>query len=563
VASAARSPRPWTGVWTVLACAGLAAVLYPYSYGLHNNHSLQIALVNLLHDPTLYPGDPFMATMDGYATFFWPIAAWVTRWLPIEPTFFVGHLFTLVATYSAIYEIARAIDREDPWAPHLACWMYLWWSQDLGGESLHWFYWAHTPVATAVGFWAIVLALRKRWLWAFAAAGVAFDVQAMQGLYLVGAFSAARLLERRRISGELIAGWVLWIVAAAPTFVLIARSSGGEGAADMGEILRAFFPAHFYASTFPAEEWLAIIAAVLMFAVSALATWREPVAMRVILLGGALLAFMVVGGAATELTQLGVLLKLHVFRASSFFVTLALCLTAVAASRLVKARSRSNAQLLLGIGFVLALATLGPIFPYLADGKRVVLLAVLVLGGLAAVSLWRPNAAALAAGIAVAGVLGAWLCWGRLENPYAYFGELNIYEQAGDWERVQRWARENTMPADRFLTPPYLEGFRVFSERPVVGEWKDAAAVMWSREYTDYWRTWYTRMGGTFERRYDQPIWKRLEASWSALPLGEVERIARDYDADYILFRRDDYERIGWGGELLYDGPLFVVVARR
>jgi hypothetical protein len=86
---------------------------------------------------------------------------------------------------------------------------------------------------------------------------------------------------------------------------------------------------------------------------------------------------------------------------------------------------------------------------------------------------------------------------------------------------------------------------------------------MWSREYTDYWRPWYTRMGGTFERRYDQPIWKRLEASWSALPLGEVERIARDYDADYILFRRDDYERIGWGGELLYDGPLFVVVARR
>ena len=57
------------------------------------------------------------------------------------------------------------------------------------------------------------------------------------------------------------------------------------------------------------------------------------------------------------------------------------------------------------------------------------------------------------------------------------------------WRGVQIWAKENTKPTNLFLTPPYMTGFRIFSQRPIVGEWKDGTQQYFDAEYAyEWWR---------------------------------------------------------------------------
>jgi len=56
------------------------------------------------------------------------------------------------------------------------------------------------------------------------------------------------------------------------------------------------------------------------------------------------------------------------------------------------------------------------------------------------------------------------------------------YEKRGDWIGVQLWAKENTPIDAMFITPPYLQGFRIYSERGAVAEWKDGTQQYFDTE---------------------------------------------------------------------------------
>lgn len=57
-----------------------------------------------------------------------------------------------------------------------------------------------------------------------------------------------------------------------------------------------------------------------------------------------------------------------------------------------------------------------------------------------------------------------------------------------NWLAAQTWARQNTPPETVFLTPPSSSGFRSFSQRSIVGDSKDGAAVFYTWEYTKLWQ---------------------------------------------------------------------------
>lgn len=60
-------------------------------------------------------------------------------------------------------------------------------------------------------------------------------------------------------------------------------------------------------------------------------------------------------------------------------------------------------------------------------------------------------------------------------------------EPKGDWQKAQIWAKENTPPDSAFMVPPNKTGFRIFSERPILGDIKDGAVVMYSSIYAKKW----------------------------------------------------------------------------
>jgi len=48
------------------------------------NNELHFPLVQVLNDPALYPGDPFAATLAGYASMVWPLVAIPARWIELQ-----------------------------------------------------------------------------------------------------------------------------------------------------------------------------------------------------------------------------------------------------------------------------------------------------------------------------------------------------------------------------------------------------------------------------------------------------------------------------------------------
>jgi hypothetical protein len=91
---------------------------------------------------------------------------------------------------------------------------------------------------------------------------------------------------------------------------------------------------------------------------------------------------------------------------------------------------------------------------------------------------------------------------------------------SGDWRDVQDWVRLNTPKDAIFLTPPQETGFRVFSERTVVGEWKDGTQQYFDEEFALEWG-------------------RRMEAlgpqGFVKLPDARLLELAQRYRAAYVV----------------------------
>ncbi len=92
------------------------------------------------------------------------------------------------------------------------------------------------------------------------------------------------------------------------------------------------------------------------------------------------------------------------------------------------------------------------------------------------------NRAAAGSSIALAAVLGLGIVR-FIERPYPW---LTSGEETA-WLEVQHWARSQSDPGSRFITPPYLSGWRVGSHRSSFGELKDGALLFYSGEPVFVW----------------------------------------------------------------------------
>src|SRR5947209_3985543 len=59
--------------------------------------------------------------------------------------------------------------------------------------------------------------------------------------------------------------------------------------------------------------------------------------------------------------------------------------------------------------------------------------------------------------------------------------------QSDPWVAAQLWARQNTPRDALFLTPSKPGGFRIHSERSVVGEWRDGTQLYFTGSFAPVW----------------------------------------------------------------------------
>jgi hypothetical protein len=534
----------------LLALAG--TVLVGYRYG-DSNHGITVPILKRLMDPGLYPGDVMVATAEAFPTVFYRALALL---LPgpgsIPAAFFFLYVATMAVTFAGVYRIGRWAGGDAAGA--LAVLFAIPVRIGLAGEALYRPAFSHSHVASALAIWAIAWFLEGRRFLPLLVLSIGAYNHLLYSVYVLVPMLLAVLWERRaagpRRTLQLLA------VALLPLLPLAvwAAARGTPMTPEWLELLRLRSAHHSFPSAFLSD----LPGAAALLALGALAASALPLERRRLValfaLGTAVL--FVVGTLFTEWMPLKAVLQLQPHRSWRFLMVL---LQAVVAAGIVSGYreggvARVVAALTAVVVFVPGLEVMLPAAvaaqaitgrPAAAPWARLAAAAALLL-----VSGWGRRApsvefladivsqssaplvmgaAALAVLIAVgrqmggtarrvlaAGAAAGVVLW---MGPQAY-AMARVRWEGGGWREAQDWVRRSTPKDAVLLTPPREAGFRVFSERTVVGEWKDG-----TQQYFDdaFVREWGDRMQAL---RGD---------AYPSLSDDELMGLAARYGASYIV----------------------------
>lgn len=98
-------------------------------------------------------------------------------------------------------------------------------------------------------------------------------------------------------------------------------------------------------------------------------------------------------------------------------------------------------------------------------------------------------------------------------NAFHFKNPLEFPKEKNDWIDVQLWAKDNTDKSAKFLVPPNQTGFRIFSQRSIVGDVKDGAVVVYSQQYALTWKEIMSDLKN-YERK-DEKGFKDLQRMYS------------------------------------------------
>jgi len=542
----------------LLAIAG--TIVTGYRFG-DSNHGITIPILKRLMDRTLYPGDVMVATAEKFPTVFYRALAFVLPGTDAIPAaFFVLYVIAIAATLAGAYRIGRWAG--GPWAGILCLLFAIPVRIGLAGEALYRVAFSHSHLASALTIWAIVWFVEGRRALPLLVLALGAYNHLLYSVYVLVPMALVVLWEGRESRDGRRAGMLL-ALAAVPLLPLViwTLSRGVPMTPEWLGLLRLRSAHHSFPSFFGND--LPDAAALLALAV--LAASRAPGDRKRLLalfLAGTALQF-VLGTVFTEYWPIKAVLQYQPHRGWRFLMLL---LRAMAAAGIVEGyRAGALSRVAAGAtGVILFLPGLEALLPLAVLAQAAVgrppaapwarLLAVAIVASLtgwddrAVVdTLTNANirllmhplvlaAAALAMMVAVARdstprarqVLTATAAALTLAVlfPYAY-RVARVRWESGSWRAAQNWVRENTPPGAVLLTPPQEAGFRVFSERTIVGEWKDG-----TQQYFDdaFVREWGSRMEG-------------LGDEYARFPDEQLLALAHRFGAGYIVVPRRNRPR--------------------
>jgi len=589
---AAGSTRTGPGVPLVTSLLLLTTLILNwegYDFG-GRNHSIQIPLVKTLLDPTLFPLDPIRTSFDGFATFFFHGVAVVVRLAgDLELAFFVLYLASLAALVSGAYAFGTTAFG-GAGSGVLTVALFVSGFRSLAGETSHWSGLTHAEATGALLIWALVLYLRGRRLTGWALVGISFDFHGLAALYVASMLFADGVA--RRVEGglkELARGVALFTLLAAPGLLWVLGSAWSDpipSIPDWLHIMRERSSLH----AFPFSSEPAVYARyALLLCLGWLgfrATPRGPLHRHVIPFAVAVALSCAAGIVFAEWIPVPLLIRAQLLRSTKWLTYLVLTLIAgLARARWSEGPGERVSVALAVAGIMLREPTWLAIALALwlmrgpgTWGRAPVVAGCLALAAAGATDAIRPPlglgleapavhfarllsgpttlvCAALFALLRAAesrvrvqraiGAVAAVVCLGWLA-PEVYARHHSSTWQ-DSWTRVQEWARESTPRETVFLTPPATSGFRAFSERGTVGEWKDGTQQFFSNRFAlEWWRRMRDLGGGRGEAYHEMGRRRLID-------------VGRRYGATYVVF---------WSGKSLvlprvFETPDYVVYELR
>ncbi len=528
---------PGAGVLLLSALfIGFHLLAHGYRFGVvEDAHAIHLPFLLQTLDPSLFPGDPMLATRAGYPSFYFQLVALATSLASIPTLFLVIHLLTLLAYLAAAagLSLRLAPDR----MPLRPLWVGLLLTLSLlpvlGGDDLILRSALPRHVGMALALWALLAGLLEWRLLAFALAGLLINLHALSGAFALLLLLGGDLLRLpwRRWAAPLLAA-ALGLILALPTLIWSWQVREPITPAWI-DLLRLRSAQHSFPLTWPLTDFVAFG---LWIGLAGLGWWPQRRSAQGRWLAGAAVAvalLALIGFLGAEVWPVGLVLRWQLFRSTKFLTLLALPLVV----RWLLSRWDRG-----GLARAGSLVVLLALF---APWPRVWIVGVLVgtlltagaywesLDALAQLVMARMQAASggrlrrlMSWPAGVRWTLGALLLALVVSTAAAFTQPQVPPNLLAAWRDVQAWARQNTPVDATFMTPPYYYGFRVESERPVVGEWKDGTQQYFSVPFTAAW----------WQRMQDLHAANASDTRYNDLSAAEVTALAQKYQARFAVF---------------------------
>ena len=548
--------------WATLFAA--ASVLFTGYHVYCANQDLQIPLVRLLNDPSLYPHDPFAATLPYYASLVWRVVALCARSVPLEPVLLV---FFIVARVLAIYaagNLALALAPRSRLAMAAAMAFI---ATDpvpiIGGGTILAPYFEQTSLAVGLFMMAMAAFYRRGPVaWAIWLA-VGFNCNSLYGVYALTYFGAVLLIgsDHRREWKRWLGSLGLFAMLSIPEIALSAAAFGkGTVSADLWlAACHARVPHHIFLSTWPWIKFVRFTILMLVVACAMRRGRRAADARRQVFTWMAVSVAWVMIAMAAEGLRSPSMLILQPARATDLWscfgviALMAVCLGSVEASLPSLGKLRWGGALLALIPFVLfhpvgyaglVLAVLlvasGCLLPKrrpplpsiqesFPEGESAVRPPARTPGGIVSTG----NRLTVAVAILILAI--GFRAFGERVRITGRLSTALVIAHSGSIRGVCDWARASTSKDATFLVNPNWGEFRALSVRPAFVTWEDGSALLWYRPFAVSWSERMQALGCdvTNGRLPGRHINRRFDRLYAALTDSDAFRLAERYYVRY------------------------------
>lgn len=498
----------------ILAIASIIGI-NQYTYGVYN-HCITIPFIKSLLNPEIYQHDYLIAEKQFFYTYFLSACGLLIQSLraSLPLTFFFLYALSLYATLAAMYLIAMKLFEKREVA-YLSVMFLLFSFTTLGMERTVENLLMERTFALPFLLFSFYAFFSAHYNTAAVLAGIAFVFHPLSACYALAILImnfVYRLLSEKGVR-QFVTAIGLILLAMSPIFFLKAQNPAPglsliNASAEWLELLRLRSAHHIFPTTWSIEEVIQGIAFIIGF----LITWKyrpQSALHRIIVIAFATVMLMfAVGTVFTEIIPVSIVIQFQLFRSFKFIFFFAIIYFANYLFSAPNSLSGIAQKILVSI-LILA--------PYLHESFSVI----------AGVSLLLFTALA---GWMVIGAVN--INWRRYLIPsqitmmflLGIVGSLNKVKfsiansQKQEWLSVQQWARENTPNDAAFIVPPYLEGFRVESERTSYGEWKDGTQMIFNPSFGQEWIRRMENLGYKKE--------KPLKDTFQKLTQADFEKVA-------------------------------------
>jgi len=561
-------------------------------YSIENSYYIPIVLNNV--DPNLYPTDLLVNSQSVFHSLFFPITGFLVRYIDLKVLFTILSLLTSIAVAFLIFRLSLLLFK-DKITAYLAVFLLLLpkFGFSVTGISIHQSIFEPSIMVLPFSLLAIYLFLKEKYPIACLIVGISFYIHGMEAFSVAVMFAVYFLLKIKEIPKRRILQSILLLVLSILPLALRLLSKGffethsREVIQQWLTILhfRSFY--HLFPFSWGSGDFFKYSGWIIWAFIVLKYSSRSEKHDSVITFCKAIALMCLIGTVFVEIFPVPIVVKMTLWRSTMFFV---LFLVIYISQYLVNLSRENLISRLLIAGSIAALffcfQKLIVCFALLhlafETRNKKILSYILITAGIGGILAFTAgsifqlegrafllNKAFSFANLGTGNLILFYLLFGFLVYFIHLFkaGRIELSRKhtslfiisliflisvktllpkntqeldfKKDWITTQIWAKENTSVETVFITPPYLEGFRMHSQRGIVAEVKDGAPCIYAIKFAIKWWQRMNDLGYSNLSITVLDFVPECKQNYNNLDDKEIILLGKRYGASYIVTEKE------------------------